>query len=144
MKKRLFIAIIISIFLSIILSFSTCFAANDMSAVDGIRNFVGGAENVIEDAGSGIVNGVKSGVDSTRNMTEDMGNSVSRTMETDDNNYTAQRTSSVVDATDGNFLGLSTTMWTWIIMALVGIAIVVLVWAYSKENHYDSHHDNDL
>lgn len=145
MNKRLLIATIITIFLSIILSFSYCFATDEnMSVVDGIRNFVGGAENVIEDAGSGIVNGVKSGINGTENAAKNVGNAMAGTMRTTDDNYTAERTDTTVEATSGDFLGMDSTMWTWIIMALVGIAIVVLVWAYSKENHYNSHNNNDL
>ena len=49
MYKKL--AIVLSILIAAIFSFSVCFA-NDMAndAVEGVRNVVGGAENAVEDA----------------------------------------------------------------------------------------------
>jgi hypothetical protein len=50
-------------------------------------------------------------------------------------NYTATRTS-----TDGSYMGMSSSTWTWIIMGIAAIAIIALVWYYSMqltEKNYD-------
>lgn len=147
MKKKIYISIL-SIIAILALSFSYTFAANDMSAVDGIRNVVGGAENVVEDAGKGIVDGVRNitsnGENAMDNVTRDAdntienaGNGIAGALTNDNNGYNATRTTtrSAVDAGEGTFLGMNSTVWTWLIMAVVGIAIVALVWMYAKQNN---------
>lgn len=147
MKKKIYISILAVITITL-LSFSYTFAANDMKAVDGIRNVVGGAENVVEDAGKGIVDGVRNitsnGENAMDNITRDTGNTmqnagngIAGALSTDNNGYDATRTTtrSAVDAGEGTFLGMNSTVWTWLIMAVVGIAIVALVWMYAKQNN---------
>lgn len=145
MKNKLYISIL-SIIAILALSFSYTFAANDMSAVDGIRNVVGGAENVVEDAGKGIVDGVRNitsnGENAMGNVARDAGNTmqnagngIAGTMQGTDYNATRTTTRSAVDAGEGTFLGMNSTVWTWLIMAVVGIAIVALVWMYAKQNN---------
>lgn len=147
MKKKIYISIL-TIIAVIFISFSYTFAANDMSAVDGIRNVVGGAENVVEDAGKGIVNGVRNitsnGENAMDNVTRDagntmqnVGNGIAGALTTDNNGYDATRTTTrtAVDASEGTFFGMNSTVWTWLIMAIVGIAIVALVWMYAKQNN---------
>ena len=147
MKKKIYISIVAIITITLF-SFSYTFANNDMTAVDGIRNVVGGAENVVEDAGRGLVDGVRNitsnGENAMGNASSDIGNTmqnagngISGSLSTDNNNYNATRTTtrSAVDTNEGTFLGMNSTMWTWLIMAIVGIAIVALVWMYAKQNN---------
>ena len=52
--------------------------------------------------------------------------------------YNATRTS--VDTQAGTFMGMNSTAWTWLIMAIAAIAIVALVWYYGTQrqsSHYD-------
>lgn len=147
MKKKIYISIVAIITITLF-SFSYTFANNDMTAVDGIRNVVGGAENVVEDAGRGLVDGVRNitsnGENAMGNASRDIGNTmqnagngISGSLSTDNNNYNATRTTtrSAVDTNEGTFLGMNSTMWTWLIMTIVGIAIVALVWMYAKQNN---------
>lgn len=148
MKKK-FIFTFSLIALSIIFACSYSFAANNIGqeAVDGVRNFVGGAENVIENTANGVISGV-------RNITGDTENTLSHNdnmgaMNNRNNNptedYTATRTATRTATTDNNSLmGISSTMWTWIIMAILGVALIALVWYYSKQfsGNYNSHNDD--
>lgn len=147
MKKKIYISIFAIIAITLF-SFSYTFANNDMTAVDGIRNAVGGAENVVEDAGRGLVDGVRNitsnGENAMGNASHDVGNTmqnagngIAGSLSNDNNNYNATRTTtrSAVSEAEGTFLGMNSTMWTWLIMAIVGIAIVALVWMYAKQNN---------
>ena len=147
MKKKIYISIFAIVAITLF-SFSYTFANNDMTSVDGIRNAVGGAENVVEDAGRGLVDGVRNitsnGENAMGNVSRDVGNTmqnagngIAGSLSNDNNNYNATRTTtrSAVDANEGTFLGMNSSMWTWLIMAIVGIAIVALVWMYAKQNN---------
>ena len=154
MKKKLFItAIILAIFTFAFIP--NVFANTGMdNAVNGIRNFVGGAENVVEDAGKGAVNGIKDGVNAIGNGARDVTNGIDNGMNRDnrtsgittDNNggYTATRTSADTGAT-GLFGNVSNDVWTWMVLAIVGIIIVALVMYYAKQNNITTynHDDND-
>lgn len=150
MKKKLFItAILLTIFTFAFIS--NVFANTGMdNAVNGIRNFVGGAENVMEDAGKGVVNGVKDGANAVGNGARDVANGIDNGMNRDNratgNNggYTATRTSADTGAT-GLFGNVSNDVWTWMVLAIVGIIIVALVMYYAKQNNITTynHDDND-
>ena len=138
MKKKLYITLF-TVLAILTFSFSYTFAANNIAVVDGIRNVVGGAENVMENAGNGIVSGVRNvtsaGQNTMENATGDMGNRTMGGMTTDNNDYTATRTTTrAATTTNATFLGMSSTMWTWLIMGIVGVAIIALVWMYAKQN----------
>ena len=71
---------------------------------------------------------------------QNAGNSVSNTVTSMTNNmdngdYTATRTSTNAEG-DATFMGMTATMWTWLIMGIAAIAIVALVWYYSEPNTY--------
>lgn len=116
----------------ILLSTSFTFAANKPAmenAANGIRNVVGGAENTIENAAAGVAN-------TSKNVTGDVenaGNTMS--MGTNGNSgtgYTATRTSTDI-AGDTTFLGMNSTAWIWLILAIAAVAIVALVYYYSAQ-----------
>ena len=154
MKKKLFItAIVLAIFTFAFIP--NAFANTDMdNAVNGIRNFVGGAENVMEDAGKSVVNGVKDGANAVGNGARDVANGIDNGMNRDNitsgvatgNNggYTATRTSADTGAT-ALFGNVSNDVWTSMVLAIVGIIIVALVMYYAKQNNITTynHDDND-
>ncbi len=99
-----------------------------LNTVNGTKN---AAKNVGNSVGNGLTNAKNTVVDSTEktgNSVMNAGNSLMGTMDNMDNNYTAQRT-----AADVTVLGMSTNTWTWLILAIVGIAIIGLVWYYGAQ-----------
>ena len=56
--------------------------------------------------------------------------------------YNATRTAT--DANTGNFLGMNSTMWTWIIIAVAAAVIIALIWYYaSSNNRRTNYYDDD-
>lgn len=151
MKKKLFASLFI--FASIIIfasSFSITYAT-----VNEIRNFMGGAENTIEGFAGGAANMIRNGtntmsgtMDNFINNTDMMNrtdnqNSVTGAMTMNNNetagNYTATRTG--VTAGDVTVAGISTNVWTWIIIAVAIVGIATLVWSYmTQRNHNHSNY----
>lgn len=141
MRKRiLLISIVALLFISIAIP---SFAMENVA--NGIRNFVGGTENVIDNAGNNISNGVRNGfntlgqgtenvVTDVRDGMENAGNTMMGTM-TDNNDrndgYTATRTTT----DDVTLAGMSTNTWTWIVVALSIVAIGILIWSYMKQRN---------
>ncbi len=156
MKKKLIISTILLTIISL-LTFSYTFAANNgmENAANDVRNFVGGAENAIEDAGKDAANGIRSGInaigDGAKNLTNDTQNGMSGMDEgtgtTGTGDYTATRTGSDTDGA-GLLTGVSNNVWTWLVIAIVGIVIVALVMFYAKQNtnvttYYNDDDDDD-
>ena len=142
MYKKILVAM--TIVLALILPFTLSFANNGFQeATDGVRNVMGGAENVMEDAAQGISN-------TTKNITGGMENGANNMMqENQDSKNTAQDTGSDYMATrtstdENTFMGMNSTSWTWLILGIAGIAIVALVWYYATQfnhNNYDDKND---
>lgn len=150
MKKKLIMSVLF-LAIALVVSFSYTFATNEanMNPVEGIRNFVGGAENVMEDAASGAANGIRNMTGAVENTMENVtnnnpvnnnANKVAGAITTDNNdgNYTARRTAD--SATLG---GMTSNTWTWIIVVLAAIAIIALIWAYARGKNYSSNNDDD-
>lgn len=145
MKKKSLL--IVGLLIAVILMFATTFsfATDDHGAmtgvndaVNGVRNTIGGAENAVEGA-------VKDVTDTTKNATDNTTNMGINRNDTQSTNYTANRTATTGTTTNaGTFLGMSSTMWTWLILAVAVVAIIALVWYYSNQltrtRNYD---DND-
>ena len=70
--------------------------------------------NVAEDVTSAAGNVLTTGVDAVRNTVDDV----------------ATRTN-----TNATWLGMDATMWTWLIMAILGVAIVAMIWFYAKQDN---------
>lgn len=150
MKKKIFFSILFLI-ITITFCFSYSFAANN--PVDSVRNVVGGAENVVEDAAKGITNGAREGMNKVENAGENTvnkahnnkDNSTLTGMVTDNNagGYTAQRTTARNANVAGNTFGRNSTLWAWITMAVLAVVIVALVWYYGKQFNYASHNNDD-
>ena len=152
MNKKL--AIILSIFIAIIFSFSVCFA-NDMlnDAAEGVRNVVGGAENAVKNVANDVSNATKDATNSVENKANDVMNNIktngdndntvkdtnNETRTTTNGNYTATRT----NAEGSTLMGMNATTWTWLIIGLAAIAIVALVWYYSMQMRSSNYDDKD-
>ena len=151
MKNKIFVITLFSFLLIAICSYS--FATNNM--MNSTRNAVGNAGNSIGNAVTGtanaLVNGTKNLGNGIANMANDMTNADGDTendatntlgttdgmLDTTNGDYTATRT-----ATNNNMLGLSDTAWTWLILGIVGVAIVSLVWYYGAQyNHRNYNND---
>lgn len=141
MKKKLLVVVILLAAFSLLLISSTFANTNMDTAVNGVRNFVGGAENVIEDAGQGITNGVRNGMNTIDNGARDM---TAGTSSNGNDNYNASRTTTRT-ATDSNVNGIFSTsnIWTWVVIAIVGAVIVGLVMYYAKQNSVTAYNNND-
>ena len=152
MKRKVLMIAILTIILSIFAISYTCAASKMDNAVNDVRGFVGGAENVVENAGNTVASGIKNGMNTIGNGASTVGNTVENgardvgntvgAVVTDNNNggYTATRT-----ATDTNMAnGMNTTGWTWFIIGVTAVAIGVLIWSYIKENRVnDSYIDSN-
>ncbi len=56
--------------------------------------------------------------------------------------YNATRTAT--DANTTNFLGMNSTMWTWLIIAVAAAVIIALIWYYaSSNNRRTNYYDDD-
>lgn len=138
MKKKFFILSSL-IFAFLFFTSTMAFAAdNTMNAIgEGARNVVNGAENL-----------VTKGVDATKNTVNDVSKGIGDTMNSEknatrnnSNNYITQRTATRTTANNGMFAGMNAMTWSWIIMGILGIAIVALVWAYGMQ--YDKEHKEE-
>lgn len=152
MYKKLFLSL--TLVLALIFSFTYTFAANEVKdAVEGVRNVVGGAENAVEDAAKDISNTTKNITGGIENGTQRATNDVKDNMENDRNSmmtgstdnqqgYTATRTATT---NTGSFLGMNSTVWTWLILGIAAVAIIALVWYYSMRlttNNYDDRNND--
>lgn len=135
MNKKL--AIVLSILIAAIFSFSVCFA-NDMAndAVEGVRNVVGGAENAVENAAKDVTNAAKAATNSVENKMENITNN---RVTSSTSTYNATRT----NAEGSTLMGMNATMWTWLIIGIATIAIVALVWYYSMQMRSSNYDDKD-
>lgn len=134
--------IVISILLCAIFTINYSFAMNEIKdATDNIGNMVentkNGAENIARDTAGAIKEGTNKIENAGENMINDMTDNNSGTDTSTDNNqnmgYTATRTAT-------GLFDTSNTMWTWIILAVIGAAIIGLVWYYAVQNN-NSHID---
>ena len=153
-KKILFTIglLMISIFtLATTFSFATDGKSAVNTAVNDVRNVVGGAENAIEGAVNNVGNTVNNATHTTGNTMHNAGNTVTNgtnhvgnTVTNNGTNYTANRTATTrTTANTGTFLGMSSTMWTWIVLAVAVVAIVALVWYYSNRLTNSRRYDDE-
>ena len=151
MYRKLLISAVI--LLAVVFSFNICFANNGLqNAADGVKNVVGNAENAVEGTARDISNASKNATgamentannigNNMMNATNDAANDVSTGMTaTTNNNYTATRTATTGDTT---FMGMNSTVWTWLILGVAAIAIVALVWYYSAQFASSNYRDRD-
>lgn len=138
MSKRVFTTILVAFALVLCTTFS--FAANNLG--DNIKDSMNKSGKAIENMGNDVKNavvGAENTVEGMFNNNKDNDNNnnnmMSGIMNNNNNNggYTATRTATT---TNGTFLGMNATAWTWLILGIATIAIVALVWYYGKQ--YDN------
>ena len=101
-----------------------------------IRNGVNGLANGATTLGNDAINTTEN----TQNDTINNLDTSATTLGMGSQNYTATRTT-----TNTNLLGLSDTTWTWLILGIVGVAIVSLVWYYGAQyDHKNYSNESDL
>ena len=115
-RKFLLISTLLIVLLSI--TASTVFANNALNTIG----------NVAEDVTSAAGNVLTTGVDAVRNTVDDVANN--NRSGNGNTGYTATRTN-----TNATWLGMDATMWTWLIMAILGVAIVAMIWFYAKQDN---------
>lgn len=151
MQKK--VILIFAIIISIIFSYSICFATD---GTDAVRNTVNDAGNMVEGAMenvgnmventmNNVGNAMKDSTEKTENTMENAGNAIeeagntiekdtknvtSDNMGTNNDTYTATRSSTNGNAT---FMGMNSTAWTWLILGIAAIAIIAIVWYYSMQ-----------
>ena len=127
------------------ISFADTAGNNTKKATNAVGNVLSGAANGTQNVVNNAKNAVENGANNVKNVASDIGNDVKETGNDvvgamtgrNDNTYTAERT-----ATDTQAFGMSTTSWTWIILGIVGAAIVGLVWYYGSQYEHRNY-DND-
>lgn len=102
------------------------------------KNAIQNIENNVENDAMKAKNTIVSGSENVANDVKSTTNGVVGTMENTNDNYTATRT-----ATDTSFLGMNPTAWTWAILAIVGIAVVGLVWYYGSQYEHTDYSDGE-
>ena len=122
-RKFLLISTLLIVLLSI--TASTVFANNALNTIG----------NVAEDVTSAAGNVLTTGVDAVRNTVDDVANGITNMGNNNrsgngNTGYTATRTN-----TNATWLGMDATMWTWLIMAILGVAIVAMIWFYAKQDN---------
>ena len=149
MKRKILFATIISCII-LLFSVSYTFANTGLDNVtNGIRNFVGGTENALEDAGSAITGTVRNGMNTLGNGAQNVTNDVAGAMTDDNNNdnngdYNATQTATT-RAINTDTTGTYNNMWTWVIVGITAVGIGVLIWSYmtqKRNNSYIDTHDN--
>lgn len=133
--KRFTISILLffSLLFASYIAFATTPIENGAAHVgNAVKDTVEGSKNIAINAGNTIGNGIKNGANAVSESGEKAMNSMKNTSNSIigsvDSNYTTART-----AADVTVLGMTTNTWTWIIIAIVGIAIVGLVWYYGAQ-----------
>lgn len=144
MKKKLLLTA--GLLISLIFTFAMTFSfATDGNVVNDVRNTVGGAENAVEGAVKDVTNTMKDATENnmnsaTKNNTTNLNVTGNNTQTT---GYTASRTATAGTTNTGSFLGMSSTMWTWLILAVAVVAIIALVWYYSMQFTSSNYKDKD-
>ncbi len=122
-RKFLLISTLLIVLLSI--TASTVFANNALNTIG----------NVAEDVTSAAGNVLTTGVDAVGNTVDDVATGITNMGNNNrsgngNTGYTATRTN-----TNATWLGMDATMWTWLIMAILGVAIVAMIWFYAKQDN---------
>ena len=150
--KKYFISL--AIFSLILFSFFSISFANNLT--NDVKNTAGNVGNALANRSNDAKGAIKKAEDTVENGAKDVKTAISNTAETvtngtestvadtsgtltNNDTYTATRTS----ATNSGFLGMSSTSWTWLILAIVGIAIVALVWYYGAQYEHTNYDEMD-
>lgn len=126
--------VLISIIALLYTLFFTSFAFATTSMENGAKDV--GTE--VKDSFDKLEGGAKDMGNTVKDAITDVGNAMTDNKDnlsnnSNDNSYTATRTSATSNT---SLFGMSTnTMWTWLILAIVAVAIVSLLWFYGSQNN---------
>lgn len=142
MNKKIILISLVAFLVSILLC-CNIYASNLMSDIKSSGDKAGtalkNAENHIENSVKDTANGIKNASSSMMSGAMNFGNNMKSKIDTSSNgDYTAEKTS----ANDNTVLGMSATAWTWMIFAIVTIAIVALVWYYGSQYEHRNYDNN--
>lgn len=148
MKSKFLISTLLLLAFAIILC-SQVFADNMMqSAGNAMKNAGNAIGNAAAQTGNTIVNGTRNlingatdmgddAMNTEENMTDD-NNTTSAIYDTNNDDYTAQRTA----AGNTGLFGMSDTMSTWLILGIVGAIIVGLIWYYGAQYEHRNYNND--
>lgn len=136
MKKK-FSILVASFITFLALSSSSCIATTNMinSTEGAVQNGASTVGNVVSQGANAVKNTVSGVMDTMKNQ---KANNTVITGST--NNYNATRTSTT---TNNLFSDMSAKIWTWAILAVVGITVVWMTIAYSKQNEKTEIHNHN-
>ena len=119
MSKKLFFIIGLLIAFMLTFSVTSCFATDGNGAMNAVNNAANTTHNTV-------------GMNNNNNT---LNNNNTTAMGTTNTGYTANRTATTrtTTANTGTFLGMTSTAWTWLILAIAAVVIVALVWYYSNQ-----------
>ena len=66
-----------------------------------------------------------------------MKNNMQSSMQNTTNYSTARTSTTGTTSNNATFLGMNSTMWIWLILALAAIGIIAIVYNFSKQNSDD-------
>lgn len=142
MTKKFFLISSILIFFLFISSYT--FANNDLQkAGNDVKNTVGSAENAVGDMVGGVSGAIKSGTNKVENAGDNMGKTMKNNSFSDSTSNMDSRNGYNATRTSTTFAGMSSTAWTWLILAIAAIAIIALVWLYSAQSNNTSYKQDD-
>ena len=147
MKRKILISIITMIMLLSIGIYS--FAMGNVT--NNIRGFVGGTENIIENMVNDATGGVKSGLNTIEGGTENVMSDVKNGMQDGtqnaentvsgaitNNNANGGYTASMTSTDQGIMGSMNSNMWTWLIVAVLAVAIGLMIWAFARNRKHNN------
>ena len=152
MTKKFFLTLLIA-FVFLLFSSISVFAENNPiqdvgNSIDSeVKNSWDKVGNSIEEAGNKINNGMNHMKNENNNNDNNNDNNhqnsgfmgMTDNNNNNNNNYTAIKTSA-----DGQTLmGMNSTMWTWLVFAILAVFIVALVWYYGMQQSNNSNHSDN-
>ena len=140
MNKKILYSILLFLvitFFSVTYCFANDFSRDMHDAANGVRDAVGGAENTVEGAAAGVVEGSKDITRGIENAGQNMKNNMQSSMQNTTNYSTARTSTTGTTSNNATFLGMNSTMWIWLILALAAIGISAIVYNFSKQNSDD-------
>ena len=149
MNKKIFLTLLLTLIFSIAVctySFAATQAGNMVKNTgNSIGSAISGAAGAVMDGARDLTNGAGNIMGDLTNAEGDVENDATNTMNNDDEmfgttngDYTATRTATTGD----NLMGMSDTTWTWLILGVVGLAIVGLVWYYGAQYEHKSYNND--
>lgn len=132
MKKK-FSILVVSFITFFAISSSSCFATTNV--VNAVQNGASTVGNVVSQGANAVKNTISGTMDTDKNQ-----NARNTVITGTTNNYNATRTNAT---TNNMFSGMPAKVWTWAILAVVGIVVIWMTVAYSKQNEKNEVHSHN-